>query len=202
MIYLVHYRGKPPTIRTSGDSRRAIQNANFQKRAHDGTQTFGILFVAVPLGEFDRQEMLLNGTYWNSVATEVIYMSCSSSQTYSTLFHTELLYPPLYYVFFPVGLPSQNIFEITIFDYFCNYHDGRGLGKKWCLFDHLGDRKRTTSIYKRDGGYAFYFKSQTKENLRGGTLRDRKNIEHIIDCFLQLGNLRALDKIFDSMSSW
>ena len=30
---------------------------------------------------------------------------------------------------FPVGLPSQNIFEIKLFDYFCKYHDGRGLGK-------------------------------------------------------------------------
>ena len=66
---------------------------------------------------------------------------------------------------FPVGLPS-------LFDYFCNYHDGRGLGKNWCLFDNLGDRKRITSIYRRDGGYAFCFKSQTKEDLRGGYLAD------------------------------
>ena len=79
------------------------------------------------------------------------------------------------------------------FDYFCNYHDVRGLGK----IDHLGYRKRITSIYKRDGGYAFYFQSQSKdakENLRGGILRDRKNWT-CYWLFLQLGNLRAQDKI-------
>ena len=71
------------------------------------------------------------------------------------------------------------------FDYLCNYHDVRGLGK----IDHLSYRKRITSIYKRDGGYAFYFKSQTKDNKRkpeGGILRDRKKIEHVIDCFCNL----------------
>ena len=59
-------------------------------------------------------------------------------------------------------ISAQNIFEINFFDYFFNYHDVRGLGK----IDHLGYRKRIASIYKRVGGYAFYFKSQTKDNKR------------------------------------
>ena len=84
---------------------------------------------------------------------------------------------------FPVGLPSQNIFEIIIFDYFCKYHDGRGFGKKLGWFDHLNYRKKTTSIYKRDERCGFYFKNQPKETLRGGVLEDRKNLTCCLLCF-------------------
>ena len=102
---------------------------------------------------------------------------------------------------FPVGLPSQNIFEIIFFDYFCKYHDGRGLGKKIGLFDHLDYRKKTTSIYKRDERCGFYFKNQPKETLRGGVLEDRKKNEHVVYYVLPLGYLRVQDKICEFMSS-
>ena len=84
---------------------------------------------------------------------------------------------------FPVGLPSQDIFEIKFFDYFCKCHEGRGLGKKLGLFDHLNYRKKTTSIYKRDERCGFYFKNQPKETLRGGVLEDRKNLTCCLLCF-------------------
>ena len=47
-------------------------------------------------------------------------------------------------IFFLWVYPPKILLNL-FFDYFCKYHDGRGLGKKWCLFDHLGDRKRITS---------------------------------------------------------
>ena len=93
---------------------------------------------------------------------------------------------PLYYAIFFLWVYPPKICLKLFFDYFCKYHDGRGLGKKWCVFDHLGDRKRITSIYKRDVGYAFYFQSQTKENLRGGILRDRKNLNILLFVFCNL----------------
>ena len=102
---------------------------------------------------------------------------------------------------FPVGLPSQDIFEIKFFDYFCKYHEGRGLGKKLGLFDHLNYRKKTTSIYKRDERCGFYFKNQPKETLRGGVLEDRKKIEHVVYYILPLVYLRVQDKICEFMSS-
>ena len=56
----------------------------------------------------------------------------------------------------------------------------------WEKIDHLGYRKRIASIYKRVGGYAFYFKSQTKDNKRkpeGGILRDRKKLNMLLIVF-------------------
>ena len=115
--------------------------------------------------------------------------------------HTKKRSPLVLCKCFPVGLPSQNIFEINFFDYFCKYHDGRGLGKKLGLFDHLNYRKKTTSIYKRDERCGFYFKNQPKETLRGGVLEDRKKIEHVVYYILPLVYLRVQDKICEFMSS-
>ena len=47
--------------------------------------------------------------------------------------------------FLSCGFTLPKYFWNYVFDHFCKYHDGRGFGKKWCLFDHLGDRKRITS---------------------------------------------------------
>ena len=78
--------------------------------------------------------------------------------------------------------------------YFCNYHDGRWLGKKWCVFDHLGYRKRITSIYKRDGGYAFYFKGQQKKTWEGVSwgIGRKLNILLIVFCNLVTSGHRII----------
>ena len=66
------------------------------------------------------------------------------------------------------------IFLKLFFDRFCKYHDGRGLGKKWCLFDHLGDRKRITYYYIQEGwGLCILFSKSNKRKPEGGILRDR-----------------------------
>ena len=69
---------------------------------------------------------------------------------------------------FPVPLLSQNIFEIIFFDYFCLCYEGRRLGKKNVFFDHI---KKTTSMTCEVEAVHFicrYFKSQPKDNPRGG----------------------------------
>ena len=84
------------------------------------------------------------------------------------------LIPDCTILVFPVGLPSQNIFEIRFLDYFCNYHDGRGLGKKWCLFDHLGYRKRITRGMGAMHFILRFLKVKQKKTWGGGILRHRK----------------------------
>ena len=62
--------------------------------------------------------------------------------------------------FLGVGnLFSLNIFEIIFFDYFCNYYNNKGLGKKLYLFNILVIKKKIISIYNRNGNFIFYFKN-------------------------------------------
>ena len=84
------------------------------------------------------------------------------------------------------------------FDYFCKYHDGRGLGKKLGLFDHLNYGKKTTTIYKREYKLIYWcrlqfwmfwkiLKAEHVEHVdfkrfeRGGGLKDRK--KHVLTQF-------------------